>query len=890
MTYTAQRLLTALALSVSSLVALAQEPRVIEDDALAAVAEALASCTRARATTTGLEEAHAALVAELADLRETKGQPFLLEYPADLARTVWLSRGYAKKKGKQGKVVTDTYTGGSFASGLKYAYRVPKDYDPKRTSYVLILAIPGEDETPEAHIRTHWSLRSIRDEAIVVCPEMPEDRAEWAQVMVAGRPGGLCHVLTALRMASDEFAVDPDRIHVAGRGKGVSAAVAAGNYSPQRFAGVIGRAGDMVEGATPENFGNLPTLFVGAGANARSFQEAATAAGFKNCELSSGGKEQDVWNWVQRQQRTTYPASVTLDVGNPFPTRAYWLRVAPTASDASATATIDRATNTIRINSHSVSFATIYLNDGLVDLSKPVIVRCNGVESTSRFERALSTTLDLLSSGTSDTGCVYVVEASFDMSGVEPAVQADAGGADDEFDERLRASRGDANEMWGLYLWCASTGRDVRGGRVMRQLLRLAPDHKEARATLGHEFHDGHWFQIGAALERYRASQDEESAARKGHVKHKSVWMHPDERALASKGAVKDPETGQWLSSADRRRLADGWARQDLAWISPEDAGHVDEGRWLVAGEWVELADANRRHSGLDAMWRIPSAQVLLHSSADRDVSLRAIANMDRAIADLRRVFGAEPVLPLSVCIVRDEEQFDRFAFGDPDGRRAASHVGRLQAVHYSFFAESWLPQAEGKRQFQGMGVGYWDPLVTYGDLYGVHSARLAVGLSYVDALDPSPKAVRGALGSGPKDDYYADYQSEKKLPSWLRMGAAVYGERFFRDELAAGDTDPWWARNWSLDNLRSRGGLRPLEEVFAFELDPGDRDDGLKLLIEAGLLVAFMVDGECAPVTKAHEKFKRDLIAGRLHAKQIQAVQDALADHEAELRAFAGL
>ncbi len=367
--------------------------------------------------------------------------------------------------------------------------------------------------------------------------------------------------------------------------------------------------------------------------------------------------------------------------------------------------------------------------------------------------------------------------------------------------------------------------------------------------------------------------------------------MHTDERALAVKGWVKDQETGLWLTPGDEKRLADGWVRQDLDWIPPEDAPRVDEGLWWVDGEWLDLERANRRHASIGSMWRIPDAEVLLYSTADRGVSLRAQREMGRALADLRRVFGAEPVLPLRVALLRDEEQYDRFAFGDPDGRRLAAHAGRLQVVHSAFFAESWFQKVAGKPEFMGMGVCLWDDQVPNGDLYGVHAARLAVGLSYVEALDPSPKAVRKALSAGPGSDHYAAYQAEKVLPAWLRWGGAVYAERYFEDTtVAPGNDERWWARNWSLENLRSRGGLRALDLILAFPLDPDDRDDSLKLLLEAGLLVAFIVDGDCDPVEVEHAAFKKALAAGRLQARQVTALAAAVAAHEQELRAFAGL
>jgi len=817
--------------------AVASQDRFLEDDALEPLAASLATYFEARSTGDGRELARSEVATSLAGIAQLLEGGHPLKRPGDLGRALWQSRAYGEQSVRLGKVTEDVFAHGSFAgAGMEYAYRLPKKYDPGQRAYPLILTIPDADEEPADHLRSRWVLREILDGAILVCPAMPEERAEWDRVAVDGRPGGLSHVLTGLRIAAERFAVDFDRVFVAGTGKGVPAAVAAGNTSPQRFAGVIGRAGDAGEQG-PENFGNLPTLFTGAGTNATAFQEACRQAGFDNCLLASPGTEEDVWRWMLEHPRRTYPAEVTLVVGQPFPTRAYWLRVAPTAPEAHATATIDRDTNTIKIQSEGVSHVTLYLNDELVNLDAPVNVVCNDVARSTVLSRRLATTLDLLYDGTSDPASVYVVEAFFEAAG-EAATSADAGA--------------------------------------------------EATATFGSE---GLRFRSQAAFERYLASQEQDQAEARGHVQHKAGWIHADERSLANKGWTKDWPTGQWLSGADEKRLAGDWVRQDLEWIPPDEADHVDEGLWKVDGEWVALEVANRRHAKLDTPWRIPSREVILHSSADRRVALGAMEHMARALTDLRKVFGVEPLLPLSVALLRDEEQYDLFAFGAPDGRRQSTDSGRMHVIHSAYFAESAFQRVKGKLTFAGMGVTYWDPLIPYGDLYGVHSARLAAGLSYADAVDPSPKTVKKALRKGPGDGYHEAYEAEKKLPAWLRYGGAVYAERYFHDSTVKGvegDNDPWWARRWSLDNLRQRGGLRPLDEVFAFALDPADREDGQKLLLEAGLLAAFMVDGDCAPVTAAHGELKRALASGSVHAKDVEALTQALIENESELRAFA--
>lgn len=867
----------------------AQDDRRFEDADLEELSARLAGYLASRTEGKDLETARMQLLQTFEALRlEAKGvDPLSLH--ADLARAYWLAREDEKSL-RAGKVVTQSYEEGSFAEApLEYAYRLPKGYEASGPGYPLILAVPDVDEKPADHIRDHWSLREFQEQCIVVSVAMPKDSVNWHRVAVSGAPGGLCHVLTALRLAEQRFALDEMRLFVAGRGEGVPAAVAAGNYAPQRFAGIVGRAGDAGEGG-PANFVNLPTYFTGGGAQASAFQAAAKSAGHDNCLLQPDGDEGDVWSWLSEKRRAVYPERVTVAPGDPFPTRVSWLRISPIASDAKITGTLDKADNSVTLEGAGAARATLYLNDGLLDLGRPIKVFANGLEQEVRVERHLPTTLDLLHDQTSDAGCVYVARVHCKLGEGLPVLSTKAAEQHDpEYDEALAAALGDVQKLWSLHEWCLATDRVARSSACLHKLLRLDPDHAEARAALGHRRSGAQWFTNVEALERFERSQEENYAKARGHVLYKGLWMHPDERSLSGKGRIKDQETGEWLDLAAQRRLEDGWVRQDLEWIEPEDAHYVDDGLWKVDGEWLPLGEANLRRSETYSMWHRPGAAIRLHTTVDRQTASWAQSEMERALHDLQRVFGAEPVLPLDVAMLHDEEQYDRFAFGAPDGRRLATHAGRLHTIHSAFFAESWFPSDSGKPRYSGMGVCYWNADVPNGSAYGVHSARLATGLSYVGQLDPSPKAVRKALSSGAGGEYYARFVAEQKLPAWLRIGGAVYAERFFVDRFVAEDGNPNWARDWSLSNLQQLGGLRPLEELFAAELDPDDRDGSRKLMIEFGLLVAFLVDGECAPATAAHEAFKAQMIAGRLHGNHLEALAEALLENEGDLRAFAG-
>ena len=806
------------------------------------------------------------------------------------------------KGARPGKILKANEPGGSFGkAGLDFVFRLPREFDGEDHMYPLILTLPEVGQKPEAHLRSAWTNREVLQNAILVCPSMPEEEKGWDQTMVGGKPGGLSYLLTVLRLANERFPVDPDRIFVVGRGAGVPAAFAAGKYSPHQFAGIVGLAGGP-KNVGPENYQCLPSALFGGDADAKAFHEKSQALGYEHCTLEAEVTEEVVWKWIGEQKRDALPAKLAVYTGeavifNPPSNRVNWLRVAPIATGAFAHAEVDRKENAIKTDSTGISHATFYLNDKLLDLDQPIKVIANGVTSTHKVQRSVRSMLAFLGDGTSDFGCIYVGELTVDATGkgVEEA-QVVEGAVVSEFSTEVAKAKGAAPELWALHRRYVEEGEIPSSEAVLRNLLRNHPDHEGARGALGHILHGERWFTSQAALDHFLWTQDESIAKAKGHVLHKGAWMHPDERAIANKVRIKDPETGQWLPRREQERLAEGWVRQDLNWVDPEQALRVDAGLWLVDGEWLSLADANRRHSRLDNMWVIPGAEIWVHSSADRGVAILAQQHMTRALWDMRRVFGVEPVLPLEVAILRDQEQYDRLAFGAVDGRRPAFHAGRTQVIHHGYYAESRFVWDGRSRVFRGMGVGYWEAQSKYGSLYGVHSARLAAGLAYVEGIDPSPKAVRDAEGSKSIDsEYYGNYQAEKRLPAWLRVGGAVFAERFFFDKTVdttiGGDPapDPFWARTWSLENLAGRGKMRSLDEIFAFELDPQDPFDGQTLLIEAGLLVSFMLDGDCEPVKEAHSAFRDALVEGRMKPSHLKALTQAIRSNEGALRAYAG-
>lgn len=339
-----------------------------------------------------------------------------LSSPADLGYALWLAKDYAKARVTKGKVTTIEHEVFGKEDAFEYALWAPSKYSARDQAYPLMICIPEAGMDPKTYLTEHLLDQDIRAGAILVAVPMPEDPALWTESGAPGNPGGLGYVLTTLRHVSDSYAIDFDRVYLCGRGDGVAIATKIAGRFPDRFAGVIGRAGDVGEGS-PANFRNLPTYFAGAGAQASAFEAKVKELGFDNCTIDPDGKEEDVWVWIQDHARIANPVEVTLVPGDPFPTRAYWLQVpqAEYGGSASVDAKADRETNTIVIEANGIADVAVYFNDAIVDLDKPVTVICNGAEHVDEIPRSLKVTLDLIFQARSDPGKLYVATKSYHL-------------------------------------------------------------------------------------------------------------------------------------------------------------------------------------------------------------------------------------------------------------------------------------------------------------------------------------------------------------------------------------------------------------------------------------------------------------------------------------------
>jgi len=399
-----------------------EQERYLKDSDLKKFGGALEEYLEARLEGKGVTDAESEVKEQIEKLEKklgkTPAEGDLLASPADLGYGIWLSYDYSGKRvAKAGKVHKDDFWDDYLFTKkepLEYAVWTPGKYRPKTDKYALIIAIADSGMEPHAHITEEWVDAALREGAIVATPKMSEDTTLWEEM-----GDGIARVMTVYKELTNNYAVDFDRIYIAGRGRGVKTAVHIASIWPDRFAGVIGRTGE-VGSTAPDNFGNLPSYFAGGGAKVQAFAQAAQALGVENVRIQADGKEADIWEWIQANPRNSYPSEITL-VATRLTNRMYWLQVPRTDGSTlvSITAKVDKDTNTITVEGVGVNEFTLHFSDAVLDLDKDVTVIANGQEYTDKIARSFRETLNNVYNAAIDPGKVLVASKFYHLPSVD---------------------------------------------------------------------------------------------------------------------------------------------------------------------------------------------------------------------------------------------------------------------------------------------------------------------------------------------------------------------------------------------------------------------------------------------------------------------------------------
>lgn len=453
-----------------------------------------------------------------------------------------------------------------------------------------------------------------------------------------------------------------------------------------------------------------------------------------------------------------------------------------------------------------------------------------------------------------------------------------------EFEKRFDLAGDDVDELWKVYRYCDSYDLKRSGKKVLRKIIKLDPDHAEAREASGHVAYDGEWFTSEKKLEAYKKQKLEEEAKAKGWVKHEGEWVDPDDIPKLEAGMVRD-EDGRWIDRETYEKLQAGYVRHDLDWISPEEVAQADAGLFKCGDEWKELEDADRWHSLPTRPWRIASGsdRFHVHTTVKRALAEQALDEAESTVGDLVRIFGRTPERPATFMLLRSSGQYNAFAAGDPAFRVPQTELRGWSSIHGAYFGEVWFHGGPGE---VGGGVGYWDEDDKAAAPFGPFYTRHAAALSFIEGLDPSPKAMAKLRKTGELD--VEAFLEEKALPGWLRYGAATYVERYRLDRTPNADATA--LRKWSVSNIARTGSVDSVRRILDLPLSAEDLSGSAKLLNEAGLVVAFMLDGEDEGIRAKHAAFKAAFQAGESFERQLADLEKALAASDAALKAFADL
>ena len=465
-----------------------------------------------------------------------------------------------------------------------------------------------------------------------------------------------------------------------------------------------------------------------------------------------------------------------------------------------------------------------------------------------------------------------------------------------EYERRRKLADKDADKLWDLHDWCKEKKLDKDAKSCLRRIVQLRPDDEKAHKELGEVFYDGKWFPSDKKVEEYKkqvadkqAKDLEKAEKEKGHVKFNDQWVAPEDVPYLKRGMVKN-DKGEWIDPQEQKKLAEGWVKQDLEWVSPQEKDNIGKGLWKCGDKWLEIGPANEYHSEIFQWWKIPyQTKFELWTTCDRKVADTVLQNLSNSYDDLVKCYGYEPATPPAVVILRNQQQYESFAAGDPEESRPSSDSRGLSSTHYAYFADIGINPETA--EFIQWGISYWDASTEAGPKFGIHSTRNALGQSFAEALDPSTKTMEKV-----KEDRTFDskaFWEEKRIPTWFRFGAAAYAERYFTDHTVKAGGNNRWAIEWSLSNLLARGGMLPIAQVMEFEPDVDKGEDTQVWYNRVGLLMWFIVDGKCAPVTDKLVAFQTALKSGK-DSKSVAAAAKAfeteLGKHDTDLRKFAGL
>ena len=293
---------------------------------------------------------------------------------------------------------------------FEYGLYVPEGYRPEK-AYPLIVCLHGAGFTGDSYLE-RWQIR-LGDSYILACPTLMH--GDWwtrtAEQLV----------IATIRAVTGIYHVDQERVFLTGMSNGGIGAYLIGAHHAPLFAAIVPMASGLDNVLMPflENFQNTPLYIIHGKQDqvmpvelSRSIVDTLAELNYSyvyrehdRVHPMAGGhffpREEltDLVTWLDPQHRNPYPKRVRVVQDASHLLRFGWVQIDATDRIASFTeALIDRQDeaiksrlyarldariddNTVAVKSQRIRRYTLFLNNQLVDLSRPVTVITNGTVS-----------------------------------------------------------------------------------------------------------------------------------------------------------------------------------------------------------------------------------------------------------------------------------------------------------------------------------------------------------------------------------------------------------------------------------------------------------------------------------------------------------------------------
>ncbi len=414
----------------------------------------------------------------------------------------------------------------------------------------------------------------------------------------------------------------------------------------------------------------------------------------------------------------------------------------------------------------------------------------------------------------------------------------------------------DAGALFQVALWADQNNLKTDSKRLLRQVIKIDPDHAESRALLGYEKYQGKWY-TKREIEREKAKAEEAERAKLGLKKWKGEWVPAEDYEKLEKGLVKIEVDGQtkWVTPVEKERIDKGMSLYNGQWVTAEELEHLKKGEFKVGEKWLSQSEADKAHADYASAWELEGDLCTLTTTCNYAFGQEALRHADASVKQVYKMLDVplpKDAVKINLIMVKDLSDYQQLGQAVQDSNDAA-----LSSTWSTFILSD---QNTGRQ----VGVSLYEVLDERNpkgnDVFSLGHVRFAAASAVLRNM---------TFGETP--------------PVWFTVGIASYLERYWHPFSSDGIKK---LAAWSLDSLTKEGGTLQLKSFFdSFAVTR-------QSVLQSGLVLSYLQNGTLGPKVqeswkKCQEAFKAAKQKG-LEKDFVRLEQQLQKDGEKELDAYA--